>query len=158
MEIIKAEIDTFDIIKRITQDTINQVYPHYYPAGVVVFFQEHHNDSNILTDIGQGKVFVVQDKDEYIGTVTIDGNEINRLFVLPQFHKNGYGSKMMDFAEKEIFSKYSKIQLHASLPGKKFYIERGYSAVEYRTKKVCCDDWICIDIMEKRAPDVEKKK
>ena len=69
-----------------------------------------------------------------------------------------YGSKVMDFAEKEIFSKYSKIQLHASLPGKKFYIERGYSAVEYRTKKVCCDDWICIDIMEKRAPDVEKEK
>ena len=65
MEIIKAEIGTFDIIKRITQDTINQVYPHYYPAGVVTFFQEHHNDSNILTDIGQGKVFVVQDKDEY---------------------------------------------------------------------------------------------
>jgi len=100
----------------------------------------------------------LQDRAEYIGTVTIDGNEINRLFVLPQFHKNGYGSKMMDFAEKEIFSKYSKIQLHASLPGKKFYIERGYSAVEYRTKKVCYDDWICIDIMEKRASDVEKEK
>ena len=56
------------------------------------------------------------------------------------------------------YTQDSNYDIYAEKDGKKFYIERGYSAVEYRTKKVCCDDWICIDIMEKRAPDVEKEK
>ena len=86
---------------------------------------------------------------ENVGTVTIDGNEISRLFVLPQFQKRGYGTAIMEYAENRIFENYPEIQLHASLPGKKFYINRGYFEVEYRTKMVEYDDWICIDIMKK---------
>ncbi|MEA5011836.1 MAG: GNAT family N-acetyltransferase [Angelakisella sp.] len=152
MEIINAEPVDFKEVKRITQFTIMQIYPHYYPTGVVEFFREHHNDNNIMTDIINGKVYIFKDVVEYVGTVTIDGNEINRLFVLPKFQKKGYGTAIMDFAENKIFENYPEIQLHASLPGKKLYIKRAYFVVEYRTKMVTHDDWICIDIMEKYRP------
>ena len=152
MEIVKAQIDDFEEVKRITQDTIKQIYPHYYPAGVVNYFQEHHSDNNIMTDIIHGKVYLIKDGVEYVGTVTIDGNEINRLFVLPKFQNKGYGTAMMEYAENKIFEDYPEIQLHASLPGKKLYIKMAYFEAEYRTKMVANDDWICIDIMKKNRP------
>lgn len=40
----------------------------------------------------------------------------------------------MDFAEREIFERYSEIELHASLSGKKMYLERGYREKEYCRK------------------------
>lgn len=152
MEIVKATLDDFEDVKKITQNTIKQIYPHYYPASVVAFFLEHHSDNNIMADILQGKVYMLQDDGEYVGTVTIDGNEINRLFVLPEFQSKGYGTALMEFAENNIFENHAEIHLHASLPGKKLYIRRGYSEVEYRTINVANDDWLCIDIMKKNRP------
>jgi len=149
MEIVKADSADFEQVKRITQDTIKQIYPHYYPTGVVAFFREHHSDNAIMTDIINEKVFIINNDIDCIGTVTIDGNEINRLFVLTQYQKQGYGTTLMEYAENRIFENYSEVQLHASLPGKKLYIKRGYFAVEYRTKMVAFDDWICVDIMKK---------
>ena len=58
----------------------------------------------------------------------------------------------MEYAENKIFEYYPEIQLHASLPGKQLYIKRGYFEVEYRTKMVANDDWICVDIMKKNRP------
>lgn len=152
MQIIKANVDDFEEVKRITQNTIKQIYPHYYPIGAVEFFQEHHSNDSIMRDIIQEKVYLVKNGQENIGTVTIDGNEINRFFVLPEFQRKGYGTAIMRNIEERIFEDYPEIQLHASLPGKKLYVKRGYFEVEYRTKMVAHDDWICIDIMKKTRP------
>jgi Acetyltransferases len=152
MEIVRTNTADFDTVKRITQSTIQQIYPHYYPAGVVKFFQEHHNDDSIMTDITGGKVFLMKDDGSYIGTVTIDGNEINRLFILPEYQSKGYGTALIEFAENKIFENYSETCLHASLPGKKFYLKKAYFEVEFRTKMVAFGDWICVDIMKKNRP------
>ena len=83
--ILKAEDKHLNIVREITQQTINEIYPHYYPIGAVEFFKAHHNDSNILEDIKKGIVFLLKDSDDFVGTVTIKENEICRLFVLPKF-------------------------------------------------------------------------
>lgn len=36
--IIKASIEQFKEVKKITQDTIAGIYPKYYPTGAVDFF------------------------------------------------------------------------------------------------------------------------
>lgn len=46
--IFKAEDKHLNIVSEITQQTINEIYPHYYPIGAVEFFKVHHKDSNIL--------------------------------------------------------------------------------------------------------------
>ena len=38
MKIIIACLDDFNRVREITQTTIKQVYPMYYPAGAVDFF------------------------------------------------------------------------------------------------------------------------
>ena len=53
MQIIKAQTEHFEDVKSITHKTISEIYPHYYPKGVVDFFLAHHSDENIMKDFAE---------------------------------------------------------------------------------------------------------
>lgn len=147
MSITRAEAADFPVVKAVTQTTIRAVYPRYYPAGAVDFFCRHHADDRIRADIAAGKVYLLFDGGEPVGTVTVDGNEICRLFVLPQHQRRGYGKALLDFAEREILSRHDTVRLDASLPAKGIYLRRGYRETEYRTVRTENGDHLCWDVM-----------
>lgn len=147
--IIKAELSDLNVVKRISAATILEIYPRYYPKGAVEFFLNHHSESNIIDDLKQNRVFLCCEKENIVGTVTIKGNVICRLFVRPEFQGKGYGRALLDFSEKNISEKYSDIILDASLPAKGIYIKRGYKETEYKIIKTNYDDFLCYDIMVK---------
>ena len=89
MKIVTANINDFDDVRWITETTITAVYPHYYPAGAVEFFCRHHSDDKIKADIDAGCVYLLEDEGRIVGTVTVSGNHINRLFVLPECQHKG---------------------------------------------------------------------
>ena len=148
--IIRADINDLVSIEWITRHTIEEIYPHYYPAGAVQFFLEHHSKENIQKDIEAGNVFCYLDPYGTItGTVTINGCEINRLFVLPEYQGKGYGRALLDFAEKEIAENHSSIKLSASFPAKQIYLSRGYVTTRFRVIDTPNGDKLCYDYMEK---------
>ncbi len=151
MQIIKAQAEKFDTVKRITHNTILEIYPHYYAGGVVDFFLAHHNDENIMKDILAGIVYLISDGEEAIGTVTIKGNEICRLFVLPEYQHRGFGRQLLDFAEKMIAQEHTEIYLDSSLPAKGTYLKRGYAAVEAHKIVAENGDVLCYDLMKKNS-------
>lgn len=59
MNIRIAEEKDFDDVKKITRETIMEIYPKYYPHGAVRFFAEHHSDENIMRDIRAGIVYLL---------------------------------------------------------------------------------------------------
>lgn len=151
MSIIRADISDIETVKYITTETINSIYPHYYPKGAVDFFLNHHNDDNIKKDIESGIVYLCFDNENNaVGTITVKENEIGRLFVLPKYQGNGYGRELILFAEKEISRKYDEIVLHASLPAKAIYLKRGYEETEFHSIKTENGDYLCYDMMIKR--------
>ena len=145
---IANEFD-FEYVKRITQTTIKTVYPKYYPAGAVQFFCDHHSDEKILEDIKANRVYLIENEENEVGTVTICGNEINRLFVLTKYQHMGYGRALMDFAEKMISKETDTVVLDASLPAKKIYLLRGYKETAYNIIKTDNGDYLCFDVMER---------
>ena len=145
---IANEFD-FEYVKRITQTTIKAVYPKYYPAGAVLFFCDHHSDEKILEDIKANRVYLIENEENEVGTVTICGNEINRLFVLTKYQHMGYGRALMDFAEKMISKETDTVVLDASLPAKKIYLLRGYKETAYNIIKTDNGDYLCFDVMER---------
>ena len=150
MAVIRAAKETdFDSVKDITQTTIWSVYPKYYPSGAVQFFFNHHSDDRIRADIVAGIVFLIEVDGTAIGTVTVADNEINRLFVLPDFQRKGYGRELMDFAEEIIRKKHDHIILDASLPAKQIYLKRGYVTAKYNMIETENGDYLCYDVMEK---------
>ena len=152
MSIKQAYKDDLQVVKYITIETINQIYPHYYPKGAVEFFIEHHNDANISNDIEAGRVyFCINDENQPVGTVTIKENDICRLFVLPEFQGKGYGRELLAFAENEIVKTYNEILLDASLPAKRIYQKRGYKEKESHIISANYGDFLCYDIMVKKV-------
>ncbi len=151
MNIIKAQPEDFDVVKSITAETITSVYPKYYPKGAVEFFLSHHSDENIKNDIASGIVYILIDEETAVGTVTINKNDIGRLFVLPEYQKKGYGKALIDFSEKIISAKYNEICLSASLPAKQIYLRRGYKESEYNILLTDNGDYLCYDYMKKKV-------
>jgi len=150
MNIELAQQDDFDIVKNITYTTINKVFSHYYLNDVIAFFLDLHNDKNIKKDIAEKTVYIEYDENNKpVGTVTIKGNEICRLFVLPDSQGNGYGRNLLEFAEKEIFKEHNEIVLNAALSAKAMYLKRGYREVKYNVVKTKHDDFLCYDVMAK---------
>ena len=130
--ITPARQEDFETVKNITRTTINAVYPHYYPRGAVDFFLAHHSDERIAEDISRGKVYLCYcDDNNTVGTVTVSGNEIARLFVLPEYQGHGHGGALLGFAEELIAKSYDEIVIDASLPAKPIYLRRGYKETEY---------------------------
>lgn len=150
MSIIRVDISDMKTVKFITTETINSIYPRYYPEGAVDFFLSHHNDENIENDIRNGIVYLCFDNENNaVGTVTVKENEICRLFVLPKQQGKGYGNELISFAENEILRRYDKIILHASLPAKAIYLKRGYKEVGFYSIKTENEDYLCYDMMIK---------
>ncbi len=138
-----------DKITELVRETIKAVYPKYYPAGAVEFFLAHHKPEKIASDIEAGKVYVILRDGVIVGTVTIDGNGIERLFVEPSEQGRGYGGMLIDFAENMIFGYSETVRLDSSLPAKSIYIKRGYKEKEYCKILTDNGDYLCYDIMEK---------
>lgn len=151
MNITKAVLSDVEIVRTITVQTINSVYPKYYPKGAVDFFLSHHNENNIKSDIEKGIVYILYNDNKAVGTVTIRGNEILRLFVLPEYQGKGFGGRLIAFAEKKIAENHSKIIIDASLPAKPIYLKKGYIFTEYHTIKTENGDFLCYDVMEKEV-------
>lgn len=151
MTIRRAEIGDLERIEFITCETINAVYPRYYPTGAVDFFLAHHNTNNIAADINSGMVFAAECDGIIAGTVTVRESEICRLFVLPEYQGKGIGGELLDFAEKMIAQNYDKITLAASLPAKKIYLKRGYREVGFDYIPTANSDFLCYDTMEKNC-------
>lgn len=153
MIIEKATIEQFCTVKQITHETIKVVYPKYYPEGAVKFFLSHHSNDNILSDIQKECVYIFKVNNDYVGTASIKGNEICRLFVLPELQGLGYGSKIMDFAEETIFKISETIILDASFSAQEMYLKRGYKEIGYY--KICTDngDFLCYSKMKLSKPE-----
>ena len=151
MKIIPATPADFETVREITQETIRTVYPRYYPAGAVEFFLAHHNDAAIERDIRKNIVFLcISDSGDAVGTVTVSGNEIGRLFVLPDCQGMGYGRALLDFAEQEIARKYEFAVLDVSFSAKAIYLKRGYEAVNWHVIETENGDFLCFDEMRRK--------
>ena len=150
--ICKAIPTQLDAVRRITQETIDAVYPRYYPAGAVAFFKAHHSDAAISADIAAGNVYLFWAEGEPVGTVTVRANEIARLFVLPAHQRRGCGKQLLDFAESLIAADYREVVIDSSLPAKPVYLKRGYAETEYHIIPTDEGHFLCYDVMRKTLP------
>lgn len=149
IKITKATTQQIELVYEIVQTTINSVYPHFYPKGVVKYFSEYHQIDKILMDIQDGNTYLINKNNNYAGTITIVKNKLHRFFVVPDFQKQGLGSKLLNFAEKTIFRNFNEVITDTSIPAKKFYLIRHYIVIKTGYVKCENDDIFCYERMIK---------
>lgn len=149
MELIKATSEEFDTVKRIVKNTIEVTYPNYYPKGAVDFFLAYHSDEAMKQAILNGTVYLIKEDNRFVGTGSLEGNEIKRLFVLPEYQGKGYGTFLMDELERIIFNSDSEIIADASLSAYEMYIHRDYAPQEYHRIQTENGHYLCYHGMKK---------
>lgn len=137
-------------VAAIVKETIQKVYPHYYPSGAVQFFLDLHSEARIEEVMYSEEIYLVVVRGNVIGTGSIRKNEICRLFILPEYQGKGYGSRLMDLLEAQIFEKYPKVHIDASFPAESMYLRRGYQIISYEKIETENGDFLCCHTMEKR--------
>lgn len=145
-------------VRAITRETIEAVYPHYYPAGAVAFFLQHHSDDAIRRDIAENCVYLyISANGQAVGTVTVRENDIGRLFVLPAYQGRGYGGALIAFAEQLIAQQYDEAVLDASFAAKALYLRHGWQETGYHM--IACEngDYLCHDTMKKQMHPAHEK-
>lgn len=136
-------------VVEIVEKTVKEIYPHYYPAGAVQFFLEFHKEQKIREAMGEEKIYLAAVRGVTMGTGSIRGNEICRLFLLPEYQARGYGSRLMDLLEKKVFRKYQAVHIAASFPAESMYLKRGYRITSYEKIATENGDFLCYHTMEK---------
>lgn len=159
MKITLATADFFETVRSIVDSTIKTVYPRYYPEDVVSFFLQYHSDESIRDDISSGKVYLVtanQEDDKIldteevvVGTGSIRGDEIYRMFVLPQYQGRGFGSALLRTLEGRVAEAYGRVRLDSSLPAYSMYLKAGYVPVAWQKIETDTGRVLCFNAMEK---------
>ncbi len=118
-------------VKALVYQTIAVCYPGHYCAEAVRFFVDYHSEEAILRDAQNGRTIVLDKASRTLGTGTLVGDEIKRVFVSPAFQKRGWGRRIMQHLEETAaLAGVEVVRLDASLPAKTFYDRLGYTTVE----------------------------
>ena len=148
MRFIRAEHNQLEPAYRIIQASIEAAYSPCYPREVVDFFRNViHTRENISRDIDAGALWLMEEDGECFGTGCLRGDEIARVYLLPDYQGRGYGGRMMDFLEKSAVT--DTVQLSPSLPAEGFYRNRGYRLLSHEDCPLGNGVVLSRDIMEK---------
>lgn len=149
IEYRKATLEEAERVCYIVQHTKAVIYPDYYTKAVVDFFGRLHSIDNIEKDIEAGRISILIKDGEIIGTGSYIDNHITRVYVLPEFQGQGFGSRIMDELENEIFLSYDYCDLDASLPACIFYENRGFKTVKHIKYDIGNGAFMIYEIMRK---------
>ena len=144
-----AKQEDLQAVYDVVQHTIKEIYPKYYSLEVVDFFCNHHSKDAISKDIENGHVSVLKIDGKIIATGCFVDNYITRVYVLPVYQKNGYGTFIINDIETQISAKYDKAYLDASLPAAALYEKLGFATVKHERYPVENRTILAYEVMEK---------
>lgn len=130
MRLVRAKEGDVSGISKCRRESILNVNWRSYSDYALKEFLEESTRERILEDVRSINVYCLKRWGKVIGTVSFYEDKIDGLYVHPKFSGRGYGSRLLNFAEKKIKKKYSSVLLFSSLNSENFYKKMGYSSGE----------------------------
>jgi GNAT superfamily N-acetyltransferase len=156
MEIIEYEEGYFEEIYSVVHNTIEEIYPKYYPRNAVDFFHKHHSQKNMLEKLPNEFTKIIIENGTAIETGSVKRNEIGRFFILPEYQNKGYGKILLKELENKIIkNNYKEITLSSSLGAVFFYRNCGYKYYDYKIIQVEDGENLCYLEMVKEIKNIK---
>lgn len=115
------------IVKQLIDATIDASYTGVYPPHALQFFKEYHAVQRILEDASNGHTVVLQSEGAIVGTGTLLGREIRRMFVSPGCQRRGFGHRVLAALEhRATANRLDDLELYSSLVARPFYDAMGF--------------------------------
>ena len=114
-------------VYRLIQHTIDTSYHEAYPREAIAFFKDYHSKEHILDDAVTGYTVVAEYNCEVLGTGTLLGINIRRVFVSPLHQYKGIGKLIVrELERKASLDKLTTLELEASLVSRQFWESLGF--------------------------------
>ena len=115
-------------VQRLIHKTIGISYREVYPEEAIAYFKDYHSEAHILSDAIEGYTLVLEWVGIPVGTGTLLGPNIRRVFIDPVYQRRGLGKLVMDRLEERALAKgISTLDLSSSLVSRHFYECLGYA-------------------------------
>ena len=88
-------IKVSNIIRRCLREVVSKDYPKKEIESLCEFF----TPSLLIKNLKDRIIFVAVENDKVVGTASLKGDTVFTVFVNPDFHGKGIGSKLMDKVE-----------------------------------------------------------
>ena len=124
IKIRKFDREEVNLLYKMIQATIDISYCKVYTAEAVDYFKECHSIGEILNDAKHGYAVVAEYNGEILGTGTLLGSNVRRVYVDSAHQRDGIGKQIV--ADIERRSKGLYLDLAASLVSLPFWESCGY--------------------------------
>jgi len=120
--------DDTQTVHELIKDTILTSYHGVYPAEAIGFFLEYHSEDSIRNDAATGYTILIEEySGSLVGTGTLLGTNVRRVFVLPNNQHRGIGKLIeQELERKAILEKISMLDLDSSLVSTQFWESLGF--------------------------------
>ena len=120
-----------DHISALVQHTIRVSNSQDYSAAIIDRVADSFSAEAVLGLIRQRVVFVAVDAENLVGTASLDGEVVRRVFVHPEMQGRGIGHRLMNAIEA-LANQQGVVALRvpASLTAKPFYARLGYVEIK----------------------------
>ena len=116
------------IVQGLIYHTLDISYCGVYPIEAIEFFKEYHSRENILDNAKTGYTVVAELKSEVLGTGTLYGTNVRRVFVSPIHQHKGIGKLLVRELEKKAsINKLTTLDLEASPVSRNFWESLGFA-------------------------------
>jgi ribosomal protein S18 acetylase RimI-like enzyme len=123
-------------VSGIVKKSILSIYPRFYPEAVVNFFLRYHSEAELEKAFADEDVYLVIASGAVVGTGSVRYDEIERLYILPEYRRLGYGSAALELLERKVFAAFPAAYVDASFPAEHLYLRRGYRLLSCDTEKI----------------------
>ena len=118
-------------VSNLIRKTLSEENSKYYPNSVITFMVNEYTPKFLVKLSKVREFFVAIEKSNIIGTVSLFQDYIGTVFINPDYHGKGIGTKLM--AKIENLAKERKIEelrLNSSINAVAFYEKLGYKKGE----------------------------
>jgi len=152
-QILVREFRLLDLesVKELINRTIDACYNGYYCDEVMKYFDMYNWYGNILKVARDGYIIVAEMQGKIVGTGSIIGDVVLRVFIDPACQRQGLGKMIMNELERQAAANgVQVVQLRALENARKFYESLGY--VTSAKGSVAVDNGRCLEYyqMEKK--------
>jgi len=127
IEIRRLNEEDLPSVYRLIQDTIDISYYGAYSTEAIEFFKDYHSKDFILDDAANGLTILAECSIGVVGTGTLLGTNIRRVFVAPVYQYKGIGKVLVQELERKAsLERYTTLDLEASLVSRQFWESLGF--------------------------------
>lgn len=127
IEIRQLERADLPPVYALIQDTLQTSYHGIYPVEAIEFFKIYHQKENIWNDASSGYTAIVESAGKIVGTGTLLGTNIRRVFVDSLLQHRGIGKLIVqELEQKAVLEKLQILDLESSLVSRQFWESLGF--------------------------------